>query len=231
MDSIFETQRATHEEIERYEQALADVLMQNPTAVSILQLCRATLEADNQQRNITRRDRKAADILERIGELQHNLVLMYEDIPGLRPTELQALTAPAKGEGDELAEFYSRFEKIKDFHRKNTNINARQLINEIEDMVNSDGLEKIEVEGEEEPMIVDRELTWARHELTSALDNVFSGEEAYGRHLDLYQPHTMYLNLKGSSRLSYVAYLDMLRHGRVERTLDLREKGHPDYLQ
>lgn len=34
MDSIFETQRATHEEIERYEQALADVLMQNPTAVS-----------------------------------------------------------------------------------------------------------------------------------------------------------------------------------------------------
>lgn len=60
---------------------------------------------------------------------------------------------------------------------------------------------------------------------------MFSGEEAYGRHLDLYQPHTMYLNLKGSSRLSYVAYLDMLRHGRVERTLDLREKGHPDYLQ
>lgn len=38
MDSIFETQRATHEEIERYEQALADVLMQNPTAVSTQKL-------------------------------------------------------------------------------------------------------------------------------------------------------------------------------------------------
>lgn len=36
MDSIIETQRACHEEIERYEQALADVLMQNPTAVSSL---------------------------------------------------------------------------------------------------------------------------------------------------------------------------------------------------
>ena len=34
MDSIIETTRQTHEEIERYEQALADVLMQNPTAVS-----------------------------------------------------------------------------------------------------------------------------------------------------------------------------------------------------
>lgn len=34
MDSIIETQRQTHESIERYEQALAEVLMQNPTAVS-----------------------------------------------------------------------------------------------------------------------------------------------------------------------------------------------------
>lgn len=34
MDSIIETQRQTHEGIERYEQALAEVLMQNPTAVS-----------------------------------------------------------------------------------------------------------------------------------------------------------------------------------------------------
>lgn len=85
---------------------------------------------------------------------------MYEDVPGLRPVELQALTAPPKGEGDELGEFYGRFEKIKDFHRKNTNINARQLINEIEDMVQSDGLEKIQVEGDEEPIIVDRELAY-----------------------------------------------------------------------
>jgi hypothetical protein len=34
MNSIFETQRQTHEEIERYEHALAEVLLQAPTAVS-----------------------------------------------------------------------------------------------------------------------------------------------------------------------------------------------------
>jgi hypothetical protein len=34
MDSIIETQRQTHEELERYEEALSSVLMQNPTAVS-----------------------------------------------------------------------------------------------------------------------------------------------------------------------------------------------------
>lgn len=67
--------------------------------------------------------------------------------------------------------------------------------------------------------------------LTAALDSVFSGEEAYGRHLDLYEAHSQYLNLKGSTRLSYIAYLDLLKQGRVERTLDVREKSHPAYLQ
>ncbi|TXT12875.1 hypothetical protein VHUM_01276 [Vanrija humicola] len=201
MDSIIETQRATHEEIEWYEQALADVLMQNPTA----------------QRNIVRRDRKAGDILDRIGELRKTLVDTYEDLPGLRPTELALLSAPPAGE-DELGEFYKRFEAVKAFHTNNTNINARQFLHEIDELVRSDGLETVYVEDEEEPIIID------------PLDNVFSGEEAYGRHLDLYEAHTQYLNLKGSTRLSYIAYIDMLRQGRVERTLDVKEKSTAAYL-
>lgn len=64
-----------------------------------------------------------------------------------------------------------------------------------------------------------------------ALDSVFSGEEAYGKHLDLYLSHSQYLNLKGSTRLSYVAYLDMLKHGKVERTLDVKEKSNAAYLE
>ena len=60
---------------------------------------------------------------------------------------------------------------------------------------------------------------------------MFSGEEAYGKHLDLYLSHTQYLNLKGSSRLSYFGYLDMLRQGKVERTLDVKEKSLPAYLE
>ena len=63
------------------------------------------------------------------------------------------------------------------------------------------------------------------------MDSVFSGEEAYGKYLDLYLAHTQYLNLKGSSRLSYFGYLDMLRQGKVERTLDLKEKSLPAYLE
>lgn len=63
------------------------------------------------------------------------------------------------------------------------------------------------------------------------MDSVFSGEEAYGKHLDLYLAHTQYLNLKGSSYLSYFAFLDMLRQGQVERKLDLKEKSLPAYLE
>ena len=62
------------------------------------------------------------------------------------------------------------------------------------------------------------------------MDSVFSGEEAYGKHLDLYYPQTLYLNLDGTSRLSYIGYLDMLKTGKVERTLLLREKITPAYL-
>lgn len=83
MNSIFETQRQTHEEIERYEQALAEVLLQAPTAVSFASTFVPTgYFADAQQRNITRRDRKAAEILDRIVALRESLVRQYEDGPG-----------------------------------------------------------------------------------------------------------------------------------------------------
>jgi splicing factor 3A subunit 3 len=186
-----------------------------------------------QQRNITRRDRKAADLLDRIEQLRKDLLYQYEDLPGLRPQEIQLLSQPPAGE-DELAEFYKRFEGVKDFHRRNKGINTRQFINDLDELVRGDGLQVVQVEEDEEPMIVEREFPfgsardWAD---PLALDSVFSGEEAYGKHLDLYLSHTQYLNLKGSSRLSYFGYLDMLRQGKVERTLDVKEKSLPAYLE
>lgn len=97
------------------------------------------------------------------------------------------MSAPPAGQ-DDLAEFYTRFEKVKDFHQKNQGINARQFLSEIDELVRSDGLQTIHVEGEDEPVVID------------PLDSVFSGEESYGKHLDLYNSHTQYLNLKGASR-------------------------------
>jgi splicing factor 3A subunit 3 len=158
-----------------------------------------------QQRNITRRDRKAAEILDRIVQLRSDLVTQYSDLPGLRPKELALLSASGTGSGqDDLQEFYKRFEKVKDFHRKNPGMNARQFINELDDLVRSDGLQSVQVDDDEEAIVVDRELATNQSQLKLtliiALDSVFSGEEAYGKHLDLLLSHSQYLNLRGANR-------------------------------
>jgi hypothetical protein len=71
---------------------------------------------------------------------------------------LSLLSAPAVGSGqDDLEEFYRRFSKVKDFHRKNTGINARQLIMELDDLVRSDGLQSFQGEEEEDALVIDRE--------------------------------------------------------------------------
>ncbi len=44
--------------------------------------------------------------------------------------------------------------------------------------------------------------------VTSEVDNMFTGEEAYGRFLDLTTQHEGYLNLPGVKRLTYLQYLD-----------------------
>lgn len=77
--------------------------------------------------------------------------------------EQAALTAPpgAKGQGDDLDEFYARFEGIKDFHRQHRNINPRDFINELDELVKGDGMQTIYAEGEEEPIIVDCECAHA----------------------------------------------------------------------
>lgn len=72
----------------------------------------------------------------------------------LRPKELGLLSAPPGG-GDDLAEFYIRFEKIKDFHRKNQNINSRQFVNELDELVRGDGVQTMQLDPDEDPVIID----------------------------------------------------------------------------
>ena len=56
-----------------------------------------------------------------------------------------------------------------------------------------------------------------------AISLLFSGEEAYGRYLDLYANHSMYNNLRHlPKRVSYLQYLDLLlasQDGPVHRDL------------
>ena len=78
------------------------------------------------------------------------------DRRSLRPRELSLLSSASPGQ-DDLAEFYIRFEKIKDFHRKNQGLNARQFLNELDELVKGDGMQTLQVEDEDEPIIIDSE--------------------------------------------------------------------------
>lgn len=66
-----------------------------------------------------------------------------------------------------------------------------------------------------------------------AISLLFSGEEGYGRYVDLYAHHTTYNNLKGlNKRLAYLQYLDVLcaaEHGLVHQEVPEVTRYSRDY--
>lgn len=98
----------------------------------------------------------------------------------MRKREVQAIST-----GDPFDEFYKQLDDIKDFHRRYPNEPVENLERAYKKGV-----------GDGETMI-------------SEIDNMFTGEEAYGRFLDLTTLHEDYLNLPGVKRLSYLQYLDV----------------------
>jgi splicing factor 3A subunit 3 len=87
--------------------------------------------------------------------------------------------------GEPLEEFYKQLAEIKTFHAKYPNEPVENLERAYK--------KKAPVEGET---------------TTSEIDNMFTGEEAFGRFLDLTTIHELYLNLPSIKRLSYLQYLD-----------------------
>ncbi|KAI9857052.1 MAG: hypothetical protein M1813_008658 [Trichoglossum hirsutum] len=113
-------------------------------------------------------------------EPKQRLLDIYRDGDGSRQREIQVIST-----GDPFEEFYKQLNEIRDFHRRYPN----------EPVENLERAYKKKVPGEGDP-------------ITSEVDAMFTGEEAYGRFLDLTMLHEDYLNLKGVKRLTYLQYLD-----------------------
>lgn len=133
----------------------------------------------------------------------------------LRAAEIAALSVPASNAGgnpqNDLTEFYTRFDRINKVYQERQAIGSsqepelRSFLRSLDEIVKSDGLEHITLEdGEEE--VVDREcrVPFPPDQMLnlsqSALDTMFTGEESMGRYLDLYIPHTQFVNLKSARR-------------------------------
>lgn len=195
MDSIIEVQRQTHEEIEHLERALYTTLSKpQPTHQVRLQ-----------------NEHKASQLLDRIHSRVVTLNNLYDN-QDTRKNEVDFLSAPLRQ--DDLSSFYDRLSKIQEHHAKYPNATVGGF--ELELSAFLDEAEEMDDEESEQDDRACLSFQLVRSLLTSsrappAIALLFSGEENYGKYLDLYANHTAYNNLKHiGKRLAYLQYLDVL---------------------
>jgi len=139
-----------------------------------------------------RNEHKAAQMLDRISSRTVALNNFYQD-EDARRAELELLSAPSQQ--NDLSEFYSRLVKIQEHHSKYPDSVLGGFDLELAALLEDSQQEGGDGDYEEEDPI----------------SLLFSGEEAYGKYLDLYANHTAYNNLKNIGRRpGYLQYLDLL---------------------
>lgn len=178
---ILEEQRFLHEDLERLEQGISDRVAEDPKqASSYLPETRSQVLTAHQVRERLNRDHQIAGFLDRIQDQSKRLLEIYKDSNGERSKEIQSIST-----GEPLEEFYKQLGEIKTFHQKYPNEPVENLERAYK--------KRTPLEGET---------------MTSEIDNMFTGEEGFGRFFDLTTVHDLYLNLPGIKRLTYLQYLD-----------------------
>ncbi|KAK7061870.1 RNA splicing factor PRP9 [Favolaschia claudopus] len=149
-------------------------------------------------------EHKSAQVLDRISSRVISLNSMYED-EDRRRAEIDLLSAPTNQ--NDLSEFYARLVKIQEHHAKYPDSVAGGFDLELAVLLEEYNQDGVDEEFEEEDPI----------------SLLFSGEESYGKYVDLYANHTAFCNLKNiGKRPGYLQYLDLLllaQSGQVHRDL------------
>ncbi|KAL2261433.1 hypothetical protein VTK26DRAFT_4177 [Humicola hyalothermophila] len=145
------------------------------------------------------RDHEVAQLLDQIQRQSAELLPLYEEKSGARSKEILQIST-----GDPFEEFYRQVNRIKDHHARYPNEQAE----------NSEQWYRPRKAGDDQPYIV---------------ENMFSGEEAYGRFFDLHSCHESFLNLPGAKCLGYMQYLEVFDnfqpgHGGVKRADKLTDQ-------
>lgn len=215
--SVIEVARSTHEEIERYEQAVVDLLLSGPsTSTSTSSSTSATAAAATPATTAApvsllahklslQREHKISELLDRIVNRKAQLRSFYQDETRDRAKELAILTqTPAAGSAgeapsDALSEFHERLAKVHEFHAKYPQAAPEAFAVDFS-ALESDGLPRAGAGSA---------ATAAGPAATGDfVDRMFSGEEMLGKYLDMNSQHEMFLNLKGVRKVPYVVYLD-----------------------
>ncbi|KAF5358965.1 hypothetical protein D9758_004788 [Tetrapyrgos nigripes] len=136
-------------------------------------------------------EHRASQVLDRTQTLAAELNNLYQD-EDTRKAEIESLSSLSNNQGD-LSEFYSRLVKLREHHAKYPDSVAANFESELAAL-----LEEPDQDGDD-------------YEEEDPVSLLFSGEEAYGKYLDLYVNHVAYTNLKNiGKRPGYLQYLDLL---------------------
>ncbi|KAJ1854987.1 Pre-mRNA-splicing factor sap61 [Coemansia sp. RSA 1822] len=195
MDSIAEQQRQAYEDVERMEQAVVDLMLQKLT----------------KHRYRLIREQKISNLLDQIQARSKLITDLDLDESGLRAKEINMMKSG-------FDSFYAQLDTVRAHHRRNPELSVqppeldyvkytrnpeeadekrRVLEARLRDTSNVD----VEVDDAELGTFVDAGDM-------DKLETMFSGDERFGRYVDLNEQHDQYINLRGTSPISYVEYLD-----------------------
>ncbi|EPS66442.1 hypothetical protein M569_08333 [Genlisea aurea] len=163
---------------------------------------------DLQNEPATSRDRlyqshRVRNTIEQIISTSHKLIDIYEDKDRAREDEIAALGGKSltSANVNVFSAFYDRLKEIRDYYRRHPAARYVDTNDEYEALL------------KEEPVIE------------------FTGEEAFGRYLDLHELYNDYINSKFGQKIEYTAYLDVFSEpGRISRKLKLNRQYH-DYVE
>ncbi|MED6211384.1 hypothetical protein PIB30_073195 [Stylosanthes scabra] len=123
---------------------------------------------------------RVRNMIDTITSTTHKLIEIYEDNDNARKDEIAALGGQtATGVNNVFSAFYDRLKEIREYHRKHPVARVVDANDDYEALL------------KEEPQIE------------------FSGEEAFGRYLDMHELYHQYINSKFGEPIEYSAYLDI----------------------
>ncbi|KAL6291666.1 hypothetical protein ACE6H2_009176 [Prunus campanulata] len=142
-------------------------------------------------------------MIDTISSTTERLIETYEDKDNARKDEIAALGGQTATGVNVFSAFYDRLKEIREYHRKHP---AARVV---------DANEEEEALLKEEPQIE------------------FSGEEAFGRYLDLHELYNQYINSKFGEPIEYSAYLDVFSQPqKIPRKLKLKlSRQYSEYME
>jgi splicing factor 3A subunit 3 len=145
-------------------------------------------------------EHQVAEFLTDIQRQADYLVETYRDENGARAREIESMT----GSTNEFDKFYQEYAELREIHRRHPNLQVEDL--------EKNYLKRSREEMEEDP-----------------ITNMFTGEESWGRFLDLTSLHEVFVNLRDFPRYQYIEYVKEFQNFR-KLPAKLKSNDYLEYL-